>query len=268
PAIGTTSLGVAVAHGKPDAAAATRAETLALARGMARLPVLVTVDIEGGFGAGPDRIGELAAELVDAGVAGVNIEDGRPDGTLTDPAHQCELITAVRQAAPALFVNARTDTYWLGVADGNPRTETLRRAEAYVAAGADGVFVPSLPDDRATAEAVKHIDAPLNVLYAPDRHTLGRLADLGVARVSCGSLLFRAALHSAVELACAIAADTEPTGQTAGIPTYAEVQGLADLTTASAAADLTAASAAADPTAASAAAESSAPTRPPTPPGR
>src|SRR5690606_38151166 len=49
PAVGTTSLGVAAACGRPDGAGATRDETVALARSLSRLPCLLTVDIEGGF---------------------------------------------------------------------------------------------------------------------------------------------------------------------------------------------------------------------------
>lgn len=229
PAIGTTSLGVAAAAGKPDAHGATRTETLALARGLARLPIAISADIESGFGGGPDETAALAAELSAAGVAGINIEDGQADGTLADPAAQARLIDAIKKAAPDLFVNARTDTYWLGCGT-DPLAETLRRAEAYAAAGADGVFVPSLPDDAAVAAVVAGVEAPLNVLFAPDRHTYARLADLGVARISCGSLLFRAALHAAVAAARAITAESpDAVGEiAAGIPSYAAAAALAD----------------------------------------
>ncbi|MBR7678538.1 isocitrate lyase/phosphoenolpyruvate mutase family protein, partial [Streptomyces daliensis] len=60
---------------------------------LARLPVPVSVDIEGGFADTPEAVAALAAELWRAGVAGVNIEDGRPDGTLTDPALHAAKVT-------------------------------------------------------------------------------------------------------------------------------------------------------------------------------
>ncbi len=56
-AVGTTSLGVALAAGKPDGAAATRDETLALAESLAGLPALVSVDLEGGVQRRPGRGG-------------------------------------------------------------------------------------------------------------------------------------------------------------------------------------------------------------------
>ncbi|MFF7215322.1 isocitrate lyase/phosphoenolpyruvate mutase family protein [Streptomyces sp. NPDC008238] len=226
PAIGTTSLGVAAAAGLPDAAGATRETTLRLARDLVRLPVLVSVDIEAGFGGTPEDVAELAAGLARLGVAGVNIEDGRPGGAgLTDPAAQCALIAAVKGAAPGLFVNARTDTYWLGTTE-DPRDETRRRAAAYLAAGADGIFVPGLADDGDIASLAADLDAPLNVLLPPGGPGLPRLAALGVSRVSTGSLLFRAALHAAVDTAGhALHGAPLP----AGLPSYADAQGLADV---------------------------------------
>ncbi|MFC8126954.1 isocitrate lyase/phosphoenolpyruvate mutase family protein [Streptomyces sp. NPDC057302] len=221
PAIGTTSLGVAAAAGKADATGDTREETLRLAQGLARLPALITVDIEGGFSERPTEVAELAADLVGAGVVGVNIEDGRPDGTLADTAPQCELIRAIKESAPDLFVNARTDTYWLraGGAD-----ETERRAAAYRQAGADGLFVPGLQDDKAIAALVEGLpDVPLNILFAPGALTYARLAELGVRRVSSGSLLFRAALHGAVEAARSI---TRGGAVPQDLPSYADAQAL------------------------------------------
>jgi len=214
-AIGTTSLGVAAAAGLPDGEGVTRAETVALARRIVGLSVPVTVDIEAGFGAEP---GELAAELAELGVAGVNIEDGRPGGVLADPVEQAGLVRAVKDAAPGLFVNARVDTYWLGV----DHESTVDRAARYLGAGADGVFVPGLALERDIAAVVAAVDAPLNVLHVPALG-LERLAELGVRRISTGSLLFRAALHAAVRTACDVR-DGRPVAD--GIPSYADVRGL------------------------------------------
>jgi 2-methylisocitrate lyase-like PEP mutase family enzyme len=223
PAIGTTSLGVAAAAGKPDAASATRDETLELARRISRL-CLVTVDLEAGFDDRPEAVAALAAELADAGIVGVNLEDGRPDGSLAPVGRQQAVIAAVAERVPGLFVNARVDTYWIGATQPS-RAETIRRAEAYGAAGASGVFVPAAPDDATIGMLAATVELPLNVLFTPGQHSLRRLAELGVRRVSCGSLLFRAGLHAAVEMAARIR-DSGPV-EGAGIPSYAEVQALA-----------------------------------------
>ncbi|MBW4716376.1 isocitrate lyase/phosphoenolpyruvate mutase family protein [Saccharothrix sp. SC076] len=209
-AIGTTSLGVAAAAGLPDAAGVARAETVALARRLVRLPVAVTVDVEAGFG----DVRGVAAELADLGVVGVNIEDGR-GAALADPVEQAALVRACKDAAPHLFVNARVDTHWLGV----DRGSTVERALRYVDAGADGVFVPGLVDEGEIAAVVAAVPVPLNVLAQRDVRTL---AELGVRRVSTGSLLFRAALGATVATARAVR-DGEPVGE---VPSYADVRRL------------------------------------------
>lgn len=213
-AVGTTSLGVAAAHGLPDATGAARAETVALARRLVALPAPVTVDVESGFGDAPG----VAAELADLGVAGLNLEDGRPEPGppgLADPAEQAALVAATKRAAPQLFLNARVDTHWLGV----ERDSTLDRARRYVDAGADGIFVPGLSTDAEIAELVAALPVPLNLLAQRDVRALARL---GVRRISTGSLPFRAALGAAVAAVCAVR-DGEPAPPAPG---YEQVQRL------------------------------------------
>ncbi|MEV0680731.1 isocitrate lyase/phosphoenolpyruvate mutase family protein [Actinosynnema sp. NPDC050436] len=211
-AIGTTSLGVAAVNGLPDAAGAAREETLALVRKLVRLPTLVTVDVEAGFG----DVRGLAAELADLGVAGVNIEDGRGTG-LADPAEHAESVRAFKETAPHLFVNARVDTHWLSV----DRGSTVRRALRHVDAGADGIFVPGLVDPGDIAEVVAAVPVPLNV---PAQRDVRELAELGVRRISTGSLLFRAALRTTVATARAVR-DGVPVGE---VPGYDEVRRLVE----------------------------------------
>ncbi|MEU8332744.1 isocitrate lyase/phosphoenolpyruvate mutase family protein [Micromonospora sp. NPDC048839] len=222
-AIGTTSLGVAAAAGRPDGAAATAGETLAMTRRLARLPVLLSVDVEAGFDDDPAAVAGYVAELAGLGVVGINLEDGCADGTLADPAGVAEKVAAVKAAVPDLFVNARVDTWWLGVPD--PLPQTLARARAYRAAGADGIFVPGIVDLGTLQVLSERIDVPLNALYQPGGPSLDELGGAGVARVSTGSLLFRAALAAAV--AAADAARAGGPVSPSGLPSYAEVQGLA-----------------------------------------
>jgi 2-methylisocitrate lyase-like PEP mutase family enzyme len=222
PAIGTTSLGVAAAVGLPDAAGQALDATRALARILSRLPVPVTVDMEGGFSDEPEEVAGFAAELAAMGIAGINIEDGRPDGSLRDVPEQCAILRAIKAKVPDLFLNARTDAYWLGIDDRPPQPEAVRRVQAYAGAGADGVFVPSAPDDASIAGLVAAVPLPLNILFAPGRHTVEHLTALGVRRISMGSLLFRTALAAAVQTAVAVR-DGEPL-PIDNVPSYAEVQ--------------------------------------------
>ncbi|WP_225095682.1 isocitrate lyase/phosphoenolpyruvate mutase family protein [Streptomyces sp. CoH27] len=211
-AIGTTSLAVAAAAGLPDGQGVTREQTLCLARTLGPEPYLLSVDAEDGFSGDPQEVAELAGELWSAGVVGVNLEDG-----LGPVGRHAAKIAAVKAAVPGLFVNARTDTHWSGDGD---ETETLRRLDAYQQAGADGVFVPGLADPDRIAALVRRVDAPLNILYSPTGPTVSRLAELGVARISLGSLLYRRALGAALDAVADIVAGRVPGGTT---PSYAEV---------------------------------------------
>lgn len=137
-------------------------------------------------------------------MAGINLEDAASDSELRPRDLQATIIRAVVAAAPDLFVNARTDTYWLSA--GPPETrlaETITRLHAYEDAGSSGVFVPALWDIRAAAAVTDQIGLPLNVLWRPDLD-MAQLATAGVARVSTGSAPYRRAL--APGLASAIAA--------------------------------------------------------------
>ncbi|MGW0571403.1 isocitrate lyase/PEP mutase family protein [Streptomyces tauricus] len=233
-AIGTTSLGVAAAAGLRDGSAATRDASLALALALGQGPFLLSVDAEGGFSDDPAEVAQVARELAAVGAVGINLEDGRADGTLTPVELHAAKISAVKDAVPGLFVNARTDTHWLGDGNGNGNgygggrdggRETIRRLDAYQLAGADGVFVPGLGDPARIAALVKALDVPLNILYSPTGPTVPELAELGVRRISVGSLLYRRALGAALETAALIKAGL-PVEGAAPTPTYGEVQAL------------------------------------------
>jgi 2-methylisocitrate lyase-like PEP mutase family enzyme len=165
----------------------------------------VTADIEtGSVGA--------AVEVAAAGAAGVNMEDAMGSA----PA-QAALIRSVKREAPDLFVNARTDTHWQRTGD---LAETLRPVRLYAEAGADGVFVPGLAEPADIAAVVAAVEVPLNVLFLPGRHTVAALADLGVRRISTGSLLFRAALAASVDTAVAV---RDGLAVRSDLPSYAQV---------------------------------------------
>ncbi len=226
PAVGTTSLGVTAAAGLIDGAGTGRAAVLDLARRIApRLTVPVTVDVEGGYSDDPGEVAALASELASVGAAGINLEDARPGGTLRSAAAQAAIIRAVTDAAPGLFVNARTDTFWLRIGPEPGRlTDTIGRLLAYADAGASGVFVPGLADLQAVDTVTARIPQPLNLLWQPGA-SLADLGQAGVARVSTGSAPYRRAL--AAGLATAVAArDGSP--PPAGDLTYAELVAVLD----------------------------------------
>lgn len=197
-AVGTTSFGVASGLGRPDGGRGTRDANLALARALAPLPVHVSVDIEDGYSDDPDEVAAYVSALTAA--VGVNIEDSTAE-TLIDPVAHAAKVAAVKGRCPEVFVNARVDTYWLG--QDATVAATLERAARYVEAGADGVFVPGATDPAVLRELAAAIPVPLNVLAIPALSS-AELGELGVRRVSTGSLPYRAALHAAVAVAEAV----------------------------------------------------------------
>ncbi|GIH18221.1 isocitrate lyase/PEP mutase family protein [Rugosimonospora africana] len=197
PAVASTSAGVAWSLGVADGDLLGRAAVTDLVgRMVGAVAVPVTADIEAGYGGSPAEVGETVRAVIEAGAVGVNIEDASHDGTgaLRSVEDQCARLEAARRAADGtgipLYVNARVDTYLSGTGD---FAETVDRAAAYLAAGADGVFVPGVVDPSLVAKLVPSIPAPLNVLAGPGAPSVRQLADLGVARVSLGSAVAEAA---------------------------------------------------------------------------
>ena len=195
--IGTTSFGIAASAGMRDGGRSSKAATAALAMQLTRLPVFITTVIEDGFSDDPAEVADYVAELAALGVAGVNMEDS-PDGRLVDPAALAAKVAAVKSRCPDMFVNARIDNYWF--TESASVEAVLRRADTYAGAGADGIFVPG----AMTAEDIQRLGAgialPVNVLAHPSL-TVPVLGQLGVRRVSSGSLPYRAAIDAAVSSA-------------------------------------------------------------------
>jgi 2-methylisocitrate lyase-like PEP mutase family enzyme len=194
PAIGTTSFGIAASGGHAEGRRSTRNATLELARLLSVLPCYISVDIEDGYDDDPERVAEYVAGL---GVAGINIEDSSSEKLIATEAHAAK-VAAIKRRSPELYVNARVDTYWLR--QDATVSATLERARAYVDAGADGIFLPGASDPAELRELTSNIPVPINVLVAAEL-SLVELAELGVRRVSTGSLPYRAAIDAAVEVA-------------------------------------------------------------------
>jgi len=214
PALATTSAGVAWGLGAADGNRLDRDQALALvARVVAAVDVPVSADIESGFGATPAEVGETVTGVIAAGAVGINIEDKHhlEGASLLRPTEeQAARIATARAAADAtgvpLYINARIDTYLFSVGDPATRLQdTLARAAAYLAAGADGVFVPGVADPVLIAALTEVVTAPLNILAGPGSPSVPELGKLGVARVSLGSSVAAAAYavvrRTAVELA-------------------------------------------------------------------
>jgi 2-methylisocitrate lyase-like PEP mutase family enzyme len=192
-AVATSSAAVAWAHGYPDGDTLPLDRLLATTAAAARVvAVPLTADIEGGFTDDLGELAELIVQVIEAGAVGINLEDGR-----RDPDLHARKIAAARKAADAtgvpLFINARTDIYLKGLAEGHAAyAETVQRAERYRDAGADGFFAPGAKDDDLIGRLADAIALPLNIMLLPGLAPAAKLQALGVRRLSSGTAPFTA----------------------------------------------------------------------------
>jgi 2-methylisocitrate lyase-like PEP mutase family enzyme len=201
-AIATTSAGLAWSNGYADGDKLPSHILVSAVAAIARvIKVPLTVDIEGGYSHEPSSVAELIDRLIDAGAIGINIEDGAESVEML-----CAKIEAIRERVTRqgadLFINARTDVYLRGLASTDERvSETLRRAEIYKSAGADGIFVPGVSQLAEIQVLCEKITLPVNVMALPSLPALAELNGLGVKRLSAGIAISIAVLGEAQRLA-------------------------------------------------------------------
>lgn len=193
-AVATSSAAVAWAHGYPDGDALPRERLLGTISAAARVAgdVPLTADIEGGYTDDLAELAEMIRAVIEAGAVGINLEDGA-----RSPQLHARKVEAARKAADAtgvaLFINARTDVYLRGLAEGHAAyTETVQRAERYQGAGADGIFVPGAKDDDLIGRLTGAIALPLNIMLLPGLAPAAKLQALGVRRLSSATAPFTA----------------------------------------------------------------------------
>ena len=206
PAVATTSGGVAEALGFEDGENAPADEMLAaIARISSVVSIPVSADAEAGWGLRP---AELGHRLLEAGAVGCNFEDSdhANPGRLRAADEQAGRIAALSQAG--VVVNARVDTYLRGFGrDEQERfEETVRRASAYLGAGADCIYPIFIADAPVIARLVDAIDGPVNVLLRPGSPSVAELTALGVRRISVGSGIYRLAMRLTSDIAAALLA--------------------------------------------------------------
>lgn len=204
-AVQCTGLGIVAAHlGLPDVSVLSMTDMAARTAAIVRatdLPVMADGDT--GFGNAVNTFLTVKA-FEDAGAAGINIEDqvmpkrcGHLDGKEVVPLE--EMAGKIRAAAearrdPAFVINARTDALAVQGVE-----ETVRRGNAYLAAGATMVFVDGVHERAAIAELTERIDGPVAVNMVeggktPKDLTFADLEAMGVARVSLPVTLVLSAL--------------------------------------------------------------------------
>jgi len=213
-ALATSSSAVAATLGYADGETPADEMLTAVARIVSCVSVPVTADFESGYGLAP---AELVARLLEAGVAGCNLEDSdSASGLLAEPERQADYLAAVRAAASGeLVINARVDVYVRQPARrvaADPASQqavtddAVTRANRYLAAGADCTY-PIFAPAAALPELVQRINGPVNAMAGPGGLTLADLARLGIARITFGGGLHARAARAVQEMANALIAD-------------------------------------------------------------
>jgi len=235
PALATTSAGFAFSQGladSGDAAVVSRDRNLAyIADIAAAVDLPVSADFMSGYGKKPEDVAESVTRCVATGVAGLSIEDatGDPSSPLYDLPLAAERVRAARQAIDQsgkdVLLTARAECYHVGHPD--PFRESVRRLQAYVAAGADVLFAPG-PQAPAEIESLVAAVAPrpLNLLVVRDIGLgVNEIAALGVRRISVGGALALAAWTGFMRAAQTLKSEGSFAGLANLVP-YAEINRL------------------------------------------
>jgi 2-methylisocitrate lyase-like PEP mutase family enzyme len=198
-ALATTSLGLANMLGRTNASLKEMIENCRIIAEATNLPV--SVDLENGGADDPKTGAEAIRLAAEAGAVGGSIEDAtlaadkRP--RIYDFALAVERVQAAAEAARSLpfpfTLTARAENFIYGRKD---LDDTIRRLQAFEAAGADVLYSPGLydlPTIRTVASAVRK---PFNLVmgFADPTLTIEQLSDAGVKRISIGGALSRVAL--------------------------------------------------------------------------
>lgn len=196
-ALATTSAGLAFTLGQRDGTA-TRAETLANAAAIVAATTLpVSADLENGFGHAPEDCAATLRDAAATGLVGGSIEDasGDPARPIYDLAHAVERIAAAAEAVRGLpfILTARAENFLHGRPD---LDDTIRRLQAFSAAGAEVLYAPGLTRLEDIRTLCAAVDRPVNVVMGLVGHplTVAELAAAGVKRISLGGSLARAML--------------------------------------------------------------------------
>ena len=207
-ALTTTSAGLAFVLGRRDGdGSVTRDDALANAKAIVDATDLpVAADLENGYGDAPEAAAETIRLAASVGLVGASIEDatGDPHRPIYELAHAVERVAAAAETArtlpfPFMFV-ARAENFLHGKPD---LDDTIRRLQAFEAAGADVLYAPGLTKAEHIRAVCASVSNPVNVIMGLKgaAFSVADLVALGVKRISVGSALSRAALGAFVRAA-------------------------------------------------------------------
>jgi len=216
PAVYMTGYGTSLALlGLPDAGLATMSEMHLNARYIANaVSVPVIADADNGYGNAINVI-RTVREYIQTGVAGIHIEDqaipkrcghvaGRRVIPLEEAVGKYRAADAVRRDLdPDFVLIARTDARG---AHGGSLDEAIRRANAYLEAGADLAFVEGPTSVAEVQRVCREVRGPVfyNQTGVSPRLTLEQMQELGIAVTILPGATLRVALQAIWDFAAAL----------------------------------------------------------------
>lgn len=205
-ALASTGAGFAFSHGRSDLSINARDMLSHLTELSKSTDIPISADLQNGFGDTPSDVSQTILDAAKTGIVGGSIEDasGNADNPIYDIGLAVDRIQSAAEAAKSLsfkfMLTARAENYLYGRPDIN---DTIRRLQAYQEAGADVLFAPGIQSKEDIEAIVQSVDRPLNVImgFQGIQLTVAELQELGVARISLGASLARAAYGALIRAA-------------------------------------------------------------------
>ena len=192
-AIASTSAGFAWTVGCEDNTV-TRDQVLAYLRKLvAAVDIPVNADFEGSFAHDPEGVAANVTLAVEAGVAGLSIEDYTGDDA--NPLYAINHAVARIKATRAGMLFGKTEL-----------APIIHRLQLFAEAGAGRLFAPVVRNPEDIRAVVASVSAmPVNIMGAYPELSIQTLASLGLRRISTGGALARSAWNSFMATATELA---------------------------------------------------------------
>lgn len=205
-AVATSSGAYAGTLGRRDGRV-TRAEALAHGAAVsAAVDLPVSADLENGFGPAPEDVAATVSGAAAAGLVGCTIEDA--SGDRESPVYEFEHavariaagVAAARATGFRFALTGRCENFLRGRPD---LADTIRRLQAYEAAGVEVLMAPGLPDLDAVRAVCDALDKPFSFMVGIPGKSFGvaGLEAAGVRRISLATSLWRAAMDGMIRAA-------------------------------------------------------------------
>lgn len=196
-ALATTSSGFAYTLGRADGEVSLEEKLQHCKQIAEATSIPINADFENGFADDPDEVAINVMRVAETGIAGCSIEDySRDEHSLYDFSLAVERVQAAAEAIANLNLpiqlTARAENLLRGVIDID---DTIRRLQAFEAAGADVLYAPGITTLEDLSRITSAVGKPFNVLASmmPEA-TVDQFTAAGAVRISVGGALNNAAV--------------------------------------------------------------------------